>query len=354
MSLLFNWKKIKDRDHGLTFDDVLITPKRSEVRSRRTPSLKAKLTKTKFIETPIIAANMDTVTEARMAIAMHKMGGLGILHRFMNIDQQVEEVRKVKEAGAEIISASIGVNNEFKERTEALVKAGVNLMTIDIAHGHSVQMMETLKWLKDTYANLEVIAGNLATPDAAVDLIEAGADAIKVGIGPGSMCTTRIITGCGVPQLTAIALCAEVAEKYGVPVIADGGIRTSGDMVKAFCAGASTIMLGSMLSGTIETPGEIFNGRKQYRGMASKKAQVSWRGDLPQGMAPEGESTSVPVKGHVEDVIHELSGGIRSGMSYINATTIEEMKQNAEFMEMSANGISESRAHGLASGTSHA
>lgn len=349
MALMFNWQKIKDRDHGLTFDDVLIMPAKSEVRSRRDPDLKSKLTKTKFISTPIISANMDTVTESKMAIAMSKMGGLGVLHRFMNIDQQVAEIIKVKETGAEIISASIGVNAEFKERAEALIKAGVNLMTIDIAHGHSIQMMETLKWLKDKFANLEVIAGNLATPDAAIDLIEAGADAIKVGIGPGSMCTTRIITGCGVPQLTAIALCAEAAEKYGVPIIADGGIRTSGDMVKAFCAGASTIMLGSMLSGTIETPGDIVNGKKQYRGMASKKAQVSWRGDMPTGMAPEGESTFVTVKGHVEDVILELTGGIRSGMSYINATTIEEMKLKALFMEMSANGIRESRAHGVQS-----
>lgn len=336
MGLMFNWKDIKNRDHGLTFDDVLVMPKRSEVRSRKDPSLKSKITKTKFLETPIISANMDTVTEAKMAIAMHKFGGLGILHRFMSIEQQITEVESVKSAGASLISASIGVNADFKERTAALVKAGVNVMTIDIAHGHSVQMMDTLKWLKDTYPQIEVIAGNLATPDAAVDLIEAGADAIKVGIGPGSMCTTRIITGCGVPQLTAIALCAEVAESYGVPVIADGGIRTSGDMVKAFAAGASVIMLGSMLSGTIETPGDIVNGKKQYRGMASKKAQVSWRGDMPQGMAPEGESTYVTVKGHVEDVLHELCGGIRSGMSYINATTISEMKDKAHFMEMSS------------------
>jgi len=347
MALMFNWKDIKNRDHGLTFDDVLIMPRKSEVRSRKDPSLKSKLTKTKFLETPIISANMDTVTEAKMAIAMHKFGGMGILHRFMNIEQQVSEIEQVKNCGATVISASIGVNADFKERAQALVNAGVNLMTIDIAHGHSIQMMDTLKWLKDTYPHVEVIAGNLATPDAAVDLIEVGADAIKVGIGPGSMCTTRIITGCGVPQLTAIALCAEAAAPYGVPVIADGGIRTSGDMVKAFAAGASTIMLGSMLSGTIETPGEIVNGKKQYRGMASKKAQVSWRGDMPQGMAPEGESTYVTVKGHVEDVLHELCGGIRSGMTYINATTIEEMKEKALFMEMSANGISESRAHGV-------
>jgi IMP dehydrogenase len=161
------------------------------------------------------------------------------------------------------------------------------------------------------------------------------------------MCTTRIITGAGVPQLTAIALCAEAAESYGVPVIADGGIRTSGDMVKAFAAGAHVIMLGSMLSGTIETPGDIVNGKKQYRGMASKKAQISWRGDMPQGMAPEGESTFVTVKGHVSDVIHELTGGIRSGMSYVNATSIEEVKIKALMMEMSSNGIAESRAHGV-------
>lgn len=347
MSLMFNWLDIKNRSRGLTFDDVLVMPKKSDVRSRRDPSLKSQITKKLFLETPIISANMDTVTEAKMAVAMNSMGAMGIIHRFMTIEQQVAEVRQVVEAGAKIISASIGVNADFKERTAALSAAGVNVITVDIAHGHSIQMMETMKWLKDTYPNIEIIAGNVASPQAVKDLIEAGADAIKVGIGPGSMCTTRVITGCGVPQLTAIALCAEVAQSYNVPVIADGGIRTSGDMVKAFAAGASSIMLGSMLSGTIETPGDIVHGKKQYRGMASKKAQISWRGDMPQGMAPEGESTFVPVKGHVSDVISELTGGIRSGMSYINATTISEMKDKAEFMEMTSNGIAESRAHGV-------
>lgn len=347
MSLMFNWKDIKNRNHGLTFDDVLVMPKKSDVRSRRDPSLRSQLTRNQVLETPIIAANMDTVTESKMAIAMNNLGGLGILHRFMSIDQQVTEVRAIAEAGTKTIAASIGVNNDYQERTHALVKAGVNLLTIDIAHGHSVQMMETLKWLKDTFPNIEIIAGNVASPDAVQDLIEAGADAIKVGIGPGSMCTTRVITGCGVPQLTAIALCAEAAQGYGVPIIADGGIRTSGDMVKAFAAGASCIMVGSMLSGTMETPGDIVHGKKQYRGMASKKAQISWRGDMPLGMAPEGESTFVAVKGHVSDVLQELMGGIRSGMSYINANTISEMKDKALFMEMTANGISESRAHGV-------
>jgi IMP dehydrogenase len=345
--LIFNWQGIKNRGRGLTFDDVLIMPKHSDVRSRRDPSLTSKLTKNISIDTPILSANMDTVTGPEMAIAMHNLGGLGILHRFTSIEDQVEMVRKVKEAGAKIISASIGVGDESKPRMMALAKAGVNVVTVDIAHGHSIQMMETMKWLKDTYPQIEIIAGNIAMPEAAKDLIEAGADAIKVGIGPGSMCTTRIITGAGVPQLTAIALCAEIAETYGVPVIADGGIKTSGDIVKAFAAGASTVMLGSMLAGTLETPGDLKHGKKQYRGMASKSAQVSWRGGVPEGMAPEGESTMVNIKGRAKDVIFEITGGIRSGMSYINATSVAEIREKAFFMEMSGNGILESRAHGV-------
>lgn len=349
MNLMFNWTEIKNRGKGLTFDDVLIIPARSDVRSRRDPQLTSKLTRNVSIDTPIVSANMDMVTEYDMAFAMSQLGGLGILHRFLSIEDQAAQARRLKDAGVKNISASVGVGEEFKPRAQALVDAGVNIITIDIAHGHSVQMMETMKWLKDRYPQVELIAGNMATPDAARDLIESGADAIKVGIGPGSMCTTRIITGCGVPQLTAIALCAEVAASYGVPVIADGGIRNSGDMVKAFAAGASTVMLGSMLSGTIETPGEIKNGKKHYRGMASRSAQESWRGGVPEGMAPEGEATQVTVKGHVKDVIFEVTGGIRSGMSYINATSIAEIKEKALFMEMSANGISESRAHGVKS-----
>ncbi len=347
MSLFFNWKDIRNRHKGLTFDDVLIVPARSDVRSRREPQLTSNLTKKIKIETPIVSANMDTVTEADMAIAMNQMGGIGILHRFLSIEDQVRETLKIKESGAKLLAASVGVNDDFKQRAQALVKAGVNLLTIDIAHGHSVQMIETIQHLKDTHPDVELIVGNMATPDAAYDLIKAGADAIKVGIGPGSMCTTRIITGCGVPQLSAIALCAEVAHEYGIPVIADGGIKTSGDIVKAFAAGADTVMLGSMLSGTIETPGEIKNGKKQYRGMASKSAQVSWRGGVPEGMAPEGEQTQVSVKGHVKHVILELTGGIRSGMSYINATSIAEIREKARFIEMTSSGAHESRAHGL-------
>lgn len=347
MELFFNWKDIKKKGRGLTFDDVLIVPAKSDVRSRKDPSLTTQLTKNRTTNLPIISANMDTVTESDMALAMDQLGGLGILHRFMTIEDQIKHVNTLVKAGVKNISASIGVNDDFKDRARSLVTAGVNILTIDIAHGHSVQMFETMKWCKDTYPQIDIIAGNVATPDATEDLIKAGADAIKVGIGPGSMCTTRIITGAGVPQLTAVAICAEVAKEYKVPVIADGGIKTSGDIVKAFAAGASSVMLGSMLSGTIETPGEIKNGRKQYRGMASKAAQVSWRGGVPEGMAPEGESTFVNVKGHVKDVILELSGGIRSGMSYVNATLVSEICEKARFIEMTSSGMSESRAHGV-------
>lgn len=347
MELIFNWKQISSRGRALTYDDVLIVPQKSDVRSRRHPDLSSKLTKKLKIDKPFISSNMDTITESPMAIAMAKQGGLGILHRFMPITDQVAHVEKLKESGAALIAASIGVNQDFKDRAKALVDSGVNLITIDIAHGHSVSMFETLQWLKSTYPDVEVIAGNVATPQATRDLIEAGADAIKVGIGPGSMCTTRVITGCGVPQLTAVAICAEVAKEMGVPVIADGGVKTSGDVVKAFAAGADTVMLGSILAGTLETPGPIRHGKKEYRGMASKAAQVSWRGEVPEGMAPEGEATYVAIKGHVDDVINELSGGLRSGMTYISATQVSEICEKSQFMEMTSMGLLESRAHGV-------
>ncbi|MEZ4871087.1 MAG: IMP dehydrogenase [Bdellovibrionales bacterium] len=259
----------------------------------------------------------------------------------------MSQARELKENGLQHVCASVGVNNDYQERSKQLVDAGVDVITVDIAHGHSIAMLEALKWIKDSFSNVEVIAGNVATPQGTLDLINEGADAIKVGIGPGSMCTTRVITGCGVPQLTAVALCAEVALEHGVPIIADGGIKTSGDIVKAFAAGATTVMLGSILSGTLETPGEIRFGKKLYRGMASKSAQDNWRGGVPKGMAAEGESTYVPIKGHVHDVISELAGGLRSGMTYINANSLAEIREKAQFMEMSGMGMAESVAHGL-------
>lgn len=348
MELIFSAEGVLNRGRGLTFDDVLIVPNKSEVRSRRDPNLKTQLTKRFSIDLPFISSNMDTITEAEMAIAMNKLGGVGILHRFMPIEEQVKQARLVKESGALVVAASIGVNKEEEQRAKGLIEAGVEIITIDIAHGHSALMLDSIKMLKDKFGGkIDVIAGNVATPEATLELIEAGADAVKVGIGPGSMCTTRIITGCGVPQLTAVSWCAQVAGEKGVPLIADGGIKTSGDAVKALAAGAQTVMLGSLLSGTLETPGPIHYGKKNYRGMASRAAQVSWRGELPEGMAPEGESTSVPVKGHVADVLHELAGGLRSGMSYVNASTVAELKSKVRFMEMTGQGHRESVAHGV-------
>jgi IMP dehydrogenase len=350
MGLLFSANDILDRSRGLTFDDVLLMPKHSEMSSRRAPALDSKVTKNFNLKTPIISANMDTVTEYQMAIKMAQLGGLGILHRFMSPEEQVRQVLLMCEAIKPLglpVAASIGVKEEGMMRADMLANAGVDILTIDIAHGDSVMMFETLDYVKKKYPKIDVIAGNTAMPEGVKGLIEHGADAVKVGIGPGSMCTTRIITGCGVPQLTAVAMCVLEARKYGVPVIADGGIKTSGDIVKAFAAGAQTVMLGSMLSGCLETPGEIEGGRKRYRGMASKDAQVSWRGELPAGMAAEGEARWVNCKGSVENIIHELSGGVRSGMTYLNAYNIADINKNARFMEMTASGMMESKPHGL-------
>ncbi len=348
MGLLFNANQIVERERGLTFDDVLLMPRHSTISSRRHPSLESRLTKKYKITTPIISANMDTVTGEEMAIKMATLGAVGILHRFMSPEDQVAALKKIKMASGSIPTAvSIGVKEEGMERARMLVDAGADILTIDIAHGDSVMMLETLDYVKKTFPHVQIIAGNVATPEATRTLIEHGADAIKVGIGPGSMCTTRIITGCGVPQLSAIALCVMEARRHNVPVIADGGIKTSGDIVKAFAAGEETVMLGSMLAGCTETPGEIQGGKKKYRGMASKDAQVSWRGELPKGMAAEGESRLIPCKGSVENIIFELTGGLRSGMTYLNAQTIAEINQNAQFIEMTSSGMMESKPHGM-------
>lgn len=332
---------------GLTFDDVLIVPNKSTMKSRRDPDLSSRITKKITRSTPVISANMDTVTEINMVKAMNEIGAFAILHRFLSIEDQVAQAKELIGNGVTEFSASVGVQTSELERAEKLVDAGVPVITIDIAHGHSVAMLEMLEEIKRRWSHVEVIAGNVATPHGTMDLINAGADAIKVGIGPGSMCTTRVITGCGMPQLTAIALCSLEADKFDVPVIADGGIKTSGDIVKAFAAGASSVMLGSLLAGTLETPGEIKQGKKLYRGMASKSAQASWRGGVPKGMAAEGESHQISVKGPAATVVEELMGGLRSGMTYINATQISEIRENAQFMRMTPAGLYESRAHGL-------
>lgn len=352
MQLMFKSHEILDRGLGLTFDDVLLVPRYSEISSRKHPSLKTKITKNYTIDLPVITANMDTITETEMATTMAKLGGIGSLHRFMTEEDQVKMVNDIKIFLKENnlntpIAASIGVKEEGMRRADKLVEAGVQIITLDIAHGDSIMMLETLDYLKKKYPNIDVIAGNVATPDGVMRMIDRGADAVKVGIGPGSMCTTRIITGHGVPQLSAIALAVSVASKHGIPVIADGGLKNSGDIVKALCAGASSVMVGSLVSGTLETPGELKGGMKQYRGMASKAAQVSWRGEMPQGMAAEGESTLIPCKGSVVNVIDELMGGLRSGMTYIGVDSIKAMSEASLFIQMTASGMSESKPHGV-------
>ncbi len=351
MELMFNASGILSRGKGLTFDDVLLIPRYSEISSRKHPSLKTQITKNHSINVPIVSANMDTVTGPEMAIAMADLGGLGILHRFMDHETQVKNVKDIKKHIENNnlnlpVAASVGVKEDGMRRADLLSDTGVDILTIDIAHGDSIMMMEVLEYVKKKYPHIDVIAGNVATPDGVLRMIERGADAVKVGIGPGSMCTTRIITGHGVPQLTAVALCVQEAMKHGVPVIADGGLKNSGDMVKALSAGASSCMVGSLVSGTLETPGEVKSGMKEYRGMASKAAQVSWRGELPKGMAAEGVDTLIPCKGPVENIINELTGGIRSGMTYLGVDSLDKMKEIAVFMEMSSSGMFESKPHG--------
>ncbi len=352
MELMFSSKDILNRNMGLTFDDVLLVPRYSEISSRKHPNLKTQITKNYSINLPVITANMDTITEQEMACAMASLGGIGSLHRFMSEEAQVEMVKYIKAYMKERnlttpIAASIGVKDEGMRRAELLIAAGVQIITLDIAHGDSIMMLETLDFLKKRFPQIDVIAGNVATSDGVRRMIDRGADAVKVGIGPGSMCTTRIITGHGVPQLTAIALAVSIASKYNVPVIADGGLKNSGDIVKALAAGASSVMVGSLVSGTLETPGELKGGMKQYRGMASKAAQISWRGDMPLGMAAEGESTYIPCKGPVSMIIHELMGGLRSGMTYLGVDNLSAMSEAALFMQMTASGMNESKPHGV-------
>ena len=339
---------------GLTFDDVLIVPRRSSVRSRQDVSVSTWLSRGIELGLPVVAANMDTVCEHEMAVAMARLGGIGILHRFMPIDAQAEQVERVKEAGADLlVGAAVGTDRDMVERAKALVAAGADALVLDIAHGHSDHAIDGVRRLKDHFADTDVIAGNVATAAGAADLAEVGADAVKVGVGPGGVCTTRTVAGVGVPQLTAIA----DASQAGVPVIADGGIRNSGDIAKALAAGASTVMVGSMLAGTKESPGEVEQGakglQKRIRGMASfeaVKARADRSGeDLDEEYlsyrAPEGVEGTVPYKGEVSKLVWQLMAGLRSAMSYTDARTLPEFWQLAEFVAVTPQGSIESLPH---------
>lgn len=348
MSLFFHATDIPKMDVALTFDDVLLAPVHTSIFSRSIPSLESYVTKNWKLSVPIISANMDTITEVDMAEKMADIGGLGIIHRFMSIQDQVSQVKDlISRSGNYPIAASVGVKEEGKERLNHLADVGVNIVAIDIAHGDSKVMLDMIRYSKQKFPHIDIIAGNVAMADAARILIEEGADAIKVGIGPGSMCTTRVVTGCGIPQLTAIAYCSPVCKKHSIPLIADGGIKNSGDIVKSFAAGAQAVMVGSMFSGCLETPGEVVDGMKNYRGMASFDAQKHWKGGLSKGTVPEGVSKLIKVKGSVEDIVYDLCGGIKSGMSYLNAYDIESIFKNSKFVKITNFGASESKPHGL-------
>jgi len=466
---------------GYTFDDLLLIPQYSEVLPHEV-DVSTWLTKKIRLNIPIVSAAMDTVTEARLAIALAREGGIGIIHRNLSIEEQAQEVEKVKKSesgmilqpvtvrpdntvkealeimerykisGVPVVSdgnklvgiltnrdlrfikptdyhkpvslfmtsqnlimaqeritleeaeeilqrhkveklpivdkegrlvglitikditkrkkypnackdelgrlrvgAAVGTGPDTKDRVDALVSIGVDVIAIDTAHGHSKRVLETVEFVKSTYPNLEVIAGNVATAEGALDLIKAGADAVKVGVGPGSICTTRIVAGVGVPQLTAIRWAYEVAKEYGVPIIADGGIKYSGDIVKALAMGASSVMLGNLLAGTEEAPGETvyYQGRayKVYRGMGSLGAMMSRRSadrygqEKMEKFVPEGIEGRVPYRGRLSDVIYQLVGGLRSGMGYVGAKNLEELRQKAKFVRITWAGYKESHVH---------
>ncbi len=467
---------------GLTFDDVLLMPKYSDITSRSQTNLQTKLSKNISLNIPLVSANMDTVTESSMATVMAQQGGIGIIHRFLTIKEQVNEVLKVKRSGSvmienpytisseqtvqnaldytdekgtsgllvvdsdlklagivtardllfesdvskpikavmtkdvvtaklgisledaksilhknkieklplvdesskvrglitskditdiedfpaavkdkkgrPLVGAAVGVKGDFMERTESLLEADADAIVVDIAHGHSENAISTIKNIKKAFPDCELIAGNVATGAGTADLIRAGVDSVKVGVGSGSICITRVITGSGVPQLTAVLECAKIGRDYGVPIISDGGTRTSGDATKALAAGASAVMVGSMLGGTDESPGTVLtkNGKrfKVYRGMASLAASLGRKSketgntalddDLNDYVA-EGVEAMVPYKGTVVDILKQLTGGLRSGLSYCGAHTIPQMQQNAEFIKMSGAGFAESQPH---------
>ena len=335
---------------ALTFDDVLLTPQYSKIESRVDVKIEQPLDSAVRLDIPIISSPMDTVTGLEMACAMSEMGGLGILHRYKPLMKQAEMAFHCNKRGVKNIAAAIGVTGDYLIRAEALVNIGkTNILCLDVAHGHHVLMERALKALKDIYGNdVHLMAGNVATLEGFNDLADWGADSIRCGIGGGSICTTRIQTGHGVPGLATIFECAK--SDRDAKIIIDGGIKNSGDIVKALAAGADFVLLGSLLSGTDETPGEVFVGPsggllKDYRGMASVAAQNNWRSKVA---SHEGVVSTVPYKGPVKEVLGELERGIRSGLSYSGANNLKELRHKAVFCKQSDASKYESTPHILA------
>ncbi len=366
-----NWDT-KFAKKGLTFDDVLLIPAESHVLPNEV-NLSTQLAKNIKLNIPLISAGMDTVTEGPMAIAMALQGGLGVVHKNMSIQAQAGEVANVKsvvvpanatkaavdDQNRLLCAAAVGVTSDTFERATALLEAGADAIVIDTAHGHSAGVLRKIKEIRDHFPDATLIAGNVATGEATKALFDAGVDVVKVGIGPGSICTTRVVAGVGVPQITAIYDAASVAREYGKPIIADGGIKYSGDVVKALAAGGNAVMLGSMLSGTTEAPGEVFeeNGKryKSYRGMGSVGAMAQAHGSSDryfQGgvneankLVPEGIEARVEYKGDVSDIVFQIDGGLRSGMGYVGAPDIPTLIDKAQFVQITNASLRESHPH---------
>jgi IMP dehydrogenase len=328
---------------GLAFDDVLLEPLYSEITSRSEISLTQFLGSVEM-KIPIVSSPMDTVTGHQMASTMSKVGGIGIVHRYNSIEEQL---KIVKASDPKTLGAAIGVSNDFVERARALVREGVSVLCVDIAHGHHSLMRHALNVLRNTFgSDIHIMAGNVATREGFVDLVNWGASSVRVGIGGGSICSTRIQTGHGVPTLQSILDCADASDNLDVPIVADGGIKNSGDIVKALAAGASFVMLGSLLSGTNQSPGEKImrdgHAYKEYRGMASKRAQMDWRGRVA---SREGVSALVPFRGDVIDIVSELEAGIRSGLSYSGCKNINELHCKARLNCQTSASLAESNTH---------
>lgn len=362
---------------GITFDDVLLLPGYSDFK-RDDINISAQLTTKIRLKTPLVSAPMDTVTEHELAIALAQLGGIGIIHRNLTVEQQADEVQKVKDKKL-LVGAAIGASRGFEDRAKALVKAGVDVIVVDSAHGYADYILDTIKHVKKEYPELQLIGGNIATYEGAKALIEAGADGLRVGMGPGAICTTRVISGMGVPQITAILETSRAAAPQDIPVIADGGIQYSGDIVKALAAGASTVMMGSVFASCAEAPGEkmqlkpaevpsrfksIFKKGKEtytfktYRGMGSVaamqegakiKSEEEFHGKSYKDkvLVAEGVEGLVPVTGSVEDVVDQAVGGIRSGMYYIGAKTIHELKEKGRFIQITQASLTESHPHDI-------
>jgi IMP dehydrogenase len=346
---------------GLTYDDVLLLPDASDVVPSEVET-RTQLTRDIYLDIPLISSAMDTVTESAMAIAMARAGGIGIIHRNLSIDDQVTHVKLVKGAGLRV-GAAVGVGDDGFDRAAALIDVGVDVVVVDTAHGHHRAVLEAITKIKKSFPKQEIIGGNVATRAGAQALINAGADAVKVGVGPGSICTTRVVAGVGVPQITAIMEAAKACKKADIPLIADGGLQYSGDIAKAIVSGADTVMLGSLLAGCDESPGELVevDGRKfkTYRGMGSlgamqsRGAKKSYSKDrymqddvlAEDKLVPEGIEGKVTYRGPVAEVVHQLVGGLRSGMGYAGAEDIAALQKRGRLIQITAAGLQESHPH---------